>query len=132
MYLAITDTASNLVWISVEGPGRSSEITAARHHKLTARLREAGLGVIAYLGFAGLEDNPDDPVVITGRKAARNGPDPGRQAGQPANQQRTRAGRARLRRPEDWRILTKVRMHGADATKILRALMVLVTTQTTR
>ena len=57
-------------------PGRTSEITACRHDKLTARLRAAGLGAIADLGFVGLDDsNPDaDPAVITGYKDARNRP----------------------------------------------------------
>jgi hypothetical protein len=51
-------------------PGRSSEITAARHDRITAHLREAGLGALADLGFVGLDDRPDDdPVIIAGRKA---------------------------------------------------------------
>ncbi|MFF7172913.1 transposase family protein [Streptomyces pseudovenezuelae] len=55
-------------------PGRSSEITTARHNKIVDRLREAGLGVIADLSFVGLDTNPDDPVVITGYKAAHSKP----------------------------------------------------------
>ncbi|MET8413072.1 transposase family protein [Streptomyces sp. NPDC005195] len=63
----------NLIWISSAKPGRSSEITTARHNKLTRHLREVGLGALADLGFVGLDDDPDDnPVVITGRKATRN------------------------------------------------------------
>jgi hypothetical protein len=54
-------------------PGRSSEITAARHDKITAHLREAGLDALDDLDFVGLDDQPDDdPVIITGRKATRN------------------------------------------------------------
>ncbi|MFF6814955.1 hypothetical protein ACFZAG_34430 [Streptomyces sp. NPDC012403] len=61
--------------ISSARPGRSSEITAARHDKITAHLREAGLGALADLGFVGLDDQPDDdPVIITGRKANRRSP----------------------------------------------------------
>lgn len=38
----------------------------------TVRLREAGLGGIGDLGFTGLDDDPDVPVIVTGRKAVRN------------------------------------------------------------
>ncbi|WP_331254356.1 transposase family protein [Streptomyces halstedii] len=71
--LALTDEKGNLIWISAAKPGRSSEITTARHNKITGHLREAGLGALADLGFVGLDDKPeDDPVIITGRKATRN------------------------------------------------------------
>ena len=60
MLLALTDVHGNLIWISAAHPGRSSEITTARHDDLTAHLREAGLGAVADLG---LDDQPDgDPV----------------------------------------------------------------------
>ncbi|MFI1569008.1 transposase family protein [Streptomyces sp. NPDC020490] len=74
LFLALTDEAGNLVWISAAKPGRSSEITTARHNKITAHLREAGLGALADLGFVGLDDDPDDPVIVTGRKATRGHP----------------------------------------------------------
>ena len=61
LFLALTDETGNLVWISAAKPGRSSEITTARHNKITAHLREAGLGALADLGFVGLDDDPDDP-----------------------------------------------------------------------
>ncbi|MEV6213014.1 transposase family protein [Kitasatospora sp. NPDC051914] len=61
LFLALTDEKGNLIWISAAKPGRSSEITAARHNKICARLREAGLGALADLGFVGLDDDPDDP-----------------------------------------------------------------------
>jgi hypothetical protein len=72
LFLALTDEKGNLIWISAAKPGRSSEITAARHNKITGHLREAGLGALADLGFVGLDDVSDDPVIITGRKATRN------------------------------------------------------------
>ncbi|MDO0938923.1 transposase family protein [Streptomyces sp. DG2A-72] len=76
LVIALTDDRGRLVWVSAVRPGRSSEITACRHDKLTAHLRAAGLGAIADLGFVGLDDGaPDaDPAVITGYKAARNRP----------------------------------------------------------
>ncbi|MEU7744677.1 hypothetical protein [Nonomuraea sp. NPDC049158] len=44
-------------WIGTR-PGRSSEITTARHHDLPAKLRDAGLAALADLGFVGLDDDP--------------------------------------------------------------------------
>ncbi|MFI0730359.1 transposase family protein [Streptomyces sp. NPDC021225] len=74
LFLALTDERGNLLWISAAKPGRSSEITTARHNKITTRLREAGLGALADLGFIGLDDDPDDPVIITGRRATHGQP----------------------------------------------------------
>jgi hypothetical protein len=74
--IALTDDCGRLVWISAVRPGRSSEIAACRHDKLTAHLRAAGLGAIADLGFVGLDDaGPDaDPAMITGYKPPQPGP----------------------------------------------------------
>jgi hypothetical protein len=47
LLLALTDERGNLIWISAARPGRASEITTARHDKITTRLREAGLGALA-------------------------------------------------------------------------------------
>jgi hypothetical protein len=68
LVIALTDDRGRLLWVSAARPGRSSEITACRHDQLTAKLRAAGLGAIADLGFVGLDDSgPDtDPTVITG------------------------------------------------------------------
>ncbi|MDG9709519.1 hypothetical protein [Streptomyces sp. DH10] len=70
--ITLTDDTGRLIWVSTARPGRTSEITACRHDKLTAHLRAVGLGAIADLGFVGLGDSgPDaDPAVITGYKAA--------------------------------------------------------------
>jgi len=63
LVIALTDDRGRLVWVSAVRPGRTSEITACRHDKLTAKLRAAGLGAIADL--VGLDDRgPDaDPVL---------------------------------------------------------------------
>lgn len=68
MVIGLTDDRGRLLWASAARPGRSSEITACRHDQLTSKLRAAGLGAIADLGFVGLDDSgPDtDPAVITG------------------------------------------------------------------
>ncbi|MEO3859730.1 transposase family protein [Acrocarpospora sp. B8E8] len=75
LFLAVTDDHGNLVWISAARPGKSGEITTARHNNICARLRDAGLGALADRAFIGLDDGDgDDPVIITGFKAARNKP----------------------------------------------------------
>lgn len=74
--IALADDRGRLLWISAARPGHISETTVCRHDMLTRKLREAGLGAIADLGFVGLDDSgPDaDPAVITGYKAAGTGP----------------------------------------------------------
>ncbi|WP_393072917.1 transposase family protein [Streptomyces sp. LN704] len=69
--LTVTDEKGRLIWVSAARPGRTHDITAARPDHLPARLRAAGLGALADLGFLGLDDDPDNPVVVTGFKAAR-------------------------------------------------------------
>lgn len=70
-FLALTDERGHLIWISAARPGRTHDITAARRDHLLTRLRAASLGALADLGFLGLDDDPDDPVVVTGFKATR-------------------------------------------------------------
>ncbi|WP_240797654.1 transposase family protein [Streptomyces sp. F001] len=74
LFLALTDDRGRLLWISAARPGRSSEITTARYNKLVERLRPHELGAIGDLGFTGLDDDVDNPVVIIGYKAARTKP----------------------------------------------------------
>ncbi|WP_405634739.1 transposase family protein [Streptomyces sp. NBC_00056] len=75
LFLALTyEKGRRLVWISAARPGRSSEITTARHNKLIEHLRVACLGALGDLGFIGRDDDPDNPVLITGYKAARTKP----------------------------------------------------------
>ncbi|MFI1168540.1 transposase family protein [Streptomyces sp. NPDC020801] len=52
-------------------PGHTHDITAARRDRILAHLRAAGLGALADLGFLGLDNDGDDPVVVTGFKATR-------------------------------------------------------------
>lgn len=134
LFLALTDERGNLLWISAARPGRSSEITTARHNKICARLREAGLGALADLGFVGLDDQGDDaPVVITGRRATRTRKLTAaeKQANALLNRERAVAehGFADLK---NWRILTKLRMDAAHATRLLRALLVLTNLEVSR
>jgi hypothetical protein len=133
LFLALTDAAGNLLWISAARPGRSSEVTTARHHQLPAKLRDAGLAALADLGFVGLDDDPDQPAIITGNKATRNKPltRAQKQVNQLISVERAPVehGFADLK---GWRILTKLRLDAAQATELLRALLVLTNQEITR
>lgn len=133
LFLAITDERGNLLWISAAKPGRSSDLTAARHNKICRRLREAGLGAIGDLGFTALDDDPDNPVIVTGRRRARKRPQTVAQKEANLLVSRERAanehGFADLK---SWRVLTKVRMNARHGTALLRALLVLTTWQVAR
>jgi hypothetical protein len=126
LFLALTDQAGNLAWISPARRGAASEVTAAR-------LRAAGLGALADLGFTGLDPDPGDPVIITGYKStsARKTTPAQRQANQALS-----AARAPVEHGfsdlKNWRILTRLRLSPSKATTVLRALLVLTRQHTTR
>ncbi|MEV6148556.1 transposase family protein [Streptomyces sp. NPDC051992] len=125
--LAMTDERGRLVWISAARPGRTHDITAARRDRILAHLRAAGLGALADLGFLGLDDDGDDPVVVTGFKATR-----ARKLA-PAEKEANRilaAGRG-FAHLKNWRILTKLRTDPARATHLFRALLVLTNIEAT-
>ena len=133
LFLALTDERGNLAWISPAHRGAASEITAARHDHIAARLRDAGLGALADLGFTGLDPDPDDPVIITGRKSTRT------RKTTPAQRQANQALSAARASVEHgfsdlkhWRILTRLRIDPGKATTLLRALLVLTRQHTTR
>ena len=134
LFLALTDETGNLIWISSARRGAASEITAARHdHWGADRIRGAGLGALADLGFTGLDPDPDDPVIITGYKSTRT------RRTTPAQRQANQALSA-ARAPvehgfsdlKNWRILTRLRLDPGKATTLLRALLVLTRQHTTR
>ncbi|MEU8649998.1 transposase family protein [Streptomyces sp. NPDC048737] len=133
LFLALTDETGNLVWISAAKPGRFSEITTARHNRITTHLREAGLGAVADLGFVGLDDDPDDPVIVTGRRATRGHPltDAQKEANRLVSRERA-ANEHGFADLKNWRILTKVRMNARHATTLLRALLVLTNAEVHR
>jgi hypothetical protein len=125
-FLALTDENGRLIWISAARPGRTHDITAARRDHIPTHLRAAGLGALADLGFLGLTDDSDDPVIVTGYKATRA------RKLTPGEKQANRvlaAARAPVEHGfahlKTWRILTKLRTDPARATDLLRALLVL-------
>jgi hypothetical protein len=120
--LALTDERGRLIWISAVRPGRTHDITAARRDRILAHLRAASLGALADLGFIGLDDDGDDPVVVTGFKATRT------RKLTPAEKGANRvlaAGRAPVERGfahlKNWRILTKLRTDPARHPPASRA-----------
>jgi len=135
LVIALTDDRGRLLWISAARPGRTSEITACRHDKLTRKLREAGLGAIADLGFVGLDDGgPDaDPAVITGYKAARNRP---LTRGQKLSNTALAAVRAPVEHGfahlKNWRVLGRLRTDPKWATALVRALLILTNREVSR
>ncbi|MGV9232453.1 transposase family protein [Streptomyces nigra] len=135
LVIALTDDRGRLLWASAARPGRSSEITACRHDQLTAKLRAAGLGAIADLGFVGLDDSGPgaDPAVITGYKAARNRP---LTRGQKLSNKALAAVRAPVEHGfahlKNWRVLGKVRTDPKWATALVRALLVLTNREVAR
>ncbi|WP_405576400.1 transposase family protein [Streptomyces sp. NBC_01092] len=115
--LALTDERGRMIWISAARPGRTHDITAARRDRILSHLRAAGLGALADLGFLGLDDDPDDPVVVTGFKAtrARKLTTSEKEANRAlaATRAPVKHGFAHLK---NWRILTKLRTDPARAT----------------
>jgi hypothetical protein len=133
LFLALTDQAGNLAWISPARRGAASEVTAARHDHIAGHLRAAGLGALADLGFTGLDPDPRDPVIITGYKSTRTSKTTPAQ--RHANQALS-AGRAPVEHGfsdlKNWRSLTRLRIDPGKATTLLRALLVLTRQHTTR
>jgi hypothetical protein len=133
LFLALTDDRGRLLWISAARPGRSSEITTARYNHLVERLRAQELGVIGDLGFVGLDDDVNDPVVITGYKGARTKPltSAKKQVNKLIASVRAVCEHA-FAHLKNWRILAKLRLSPRYATTLLRALLVLTNTEVAR
>ncbi|MEU5486075.1 transposase family protein [Streptomyces mirabilis] len=132
-FLALTDEKGRLIWISAARPGRTHDITAARHDHVLAHLRATGLGALADLGFRGLDNDVRDPVIVTGFHASRT------HKLTPGQKEATRVlaiGRAPVEHGfahlKNWRTLTKLRTDHAHATRLLRALLILTNLEVNR
>jgi hypothetical protein len=132
-FLALTDENGRLIWISAARPGRTHDITAARRDHIVDHLKAAGLGAMADLGFLGLADKGEDPVVVTGYKATKKRK---LTTGQKTANKVISAARALVEHGfahlKNWRILTKLRVSPARATNLLRALLVLTNLEVNR
>ncbi|MEE1831842.1 transposase family protein [Streptomyces sp. SP17KL33] len=126
-FLALTDENGRLIWISAARPGRTHDITAARHDHALAHLRAAGLDALADLGFRGLDNDVRDPVIVTGftaRRAHELTP------GQKDANRVLAVGRAPVEHgfapPEELADPHQARIDPAHATRLLRTLLVLL------
>jgi len=133
LFLVMTDLRGNLLWISAAKPGRTHDATATKHNHIPAKLRDLDLAVIGDLNFSNADDNPDNPVVLTGRR-----PHPRRPLTRWERETNSWISRDRATNEhgiadlKNWRILNKLRMHARHATSLLRALMVLTQTKIAR
>jgi hypothetical protein len=136
--LGITDEHGRLLWLSAALPGKTADITAARHHRLRERLHQHQLTPVADKGFHGWHKDvrettdcqvcggPCEQVVLTPYKAEAKRPltDGQQQANAVLSALRcaVEGGFAALK---TWRILDKLRLHPRHATTLIRALLVL-------
>ena len=136
--LGVTDEHGRLIWVSAVLPGKTADITAARHHRLREHLHQHGLTPAADKGFHGWHKDVRDTsacdfcggrceqVVLTPYKAEANRP-------LTEGQQRANAVFSALRCAVEggfaalktWRVLDKLRLHPRHATTLIRALLVL-------
>ncbi|MCP2324371.1 hypothetical protein HDA40_007897 [Hamadaea flava] len=129
-FTALVSPAGHLLWLSKARPGRTHDATAARADRLPAQLQRSGLAAIADLAYSGLakdaNHDPDQPIIITGRRPHPNRP---LTATETFTNQVINAERAANEHPfgylKNWRILTCLRMRHRNATRLLRALMIL-------
>jgi len=135
MFLGITDTAGNLLWISQAYPGRSSDLTIARYTQITAKLAAAGLAGVGDLGFSALDkgEDPDAPTIFTGRRAHPKRPLTAAEKQTNAILSAERAANEHAFADlKNWRILAKLRIPAHRATTLLRGLQVLTASHVTR
>lgn len=135
LVLGLTDQAGNLLWVSAAVAARTAEITLARRYRIPARLRQhEDLGLICDLGFSTLDDQPEDPRVITGKRASRHRPlSPAEQATNRLVSRERLANEHAFNHLKRWRILDRLRgRFRRHATTLIRALMILTGAHVTR
>jgi hypothetical protein len=136
---ALTDEHGRLLWVSPVLPGKTTDLLAARRHRILQRLHQHGLSPAGDKGYQGwhkdVRDTGNCPVcgghcrqaVLTPFKAEYKHPLTGaqKQANTVFNALRcaVEGGFAALK---TWRILDKLRLHPRHATTLVRALLVLV------
>jgi len=133
--LTLTDQAGRLLWISPPAPAALHEATHAKRLRLPARLRARELALICDRAHTRLDDQPDNPTVITGRRGARNHKltPAEKQANQLVAAERAGNEHAHAHL-KNWRCLQRLR-HGQaqqNATTLVRALLVLANTEVDR
>lgn len=132
--MTLTDQHGRLLWISAAAGAGLHETTQAKRLGIPARLRRHQLAIICDRYHTRLDDQRDDPTVITGRRACRHHRLTRAEREVNALISAERAGNEHAHAHlKNWRVLTRLR-HGwrADATTLLRALLVLNQTEINR
>jgi hypothetical protein len=132
--MTLTDQHGRLLWISAAQPARLHETTHAKRLHLPTRLRHHQLAIIVDRLHTRLDDQPEDPTVLVGRRASRH------HKLTPAEKHVNNLLTAERATNEhahahlkNWRILNRLRHdHRNNATTLLRALLVLTATQINR
>jgi hypothetical protein len=126
--MTLTDQHGHLLWISPATPAGTHETVQAKRLNLPARLRTHDLAVITDRAHTRLDDQPDNPTVMVGRRACRNhtltAAEKAVNALLSAERVSNEHAHAHLK---NWRGTTRLR-HGwmrHNATTLLRALLVL-------
>ena len=136
--LGLTDEHGRLLYVSAVLPGKTADITAARHHHLRDHLHHHGLTPAADKGFQGwhkdVRDTRDcdvcggrcEQVVLTPYKAEAKRPlTPAQETANTVFSGLRCAVEGGFAALKTWRILDKLRLHPRHATTLLRALLVL-------
>jgi hypothetical protein len=132
--LTLTDQHGRLLWISAPIGAAVHETRQAKRLQLPARLRRHDLAVICDRIHTRLDDCPEQPTVITGRRAANRRPLTRAEKTVNAFIAGERAGNEHAHAHlKNWRSLQRLR-HGRrhDATALLRTVLVLNTTAINR
>jgi hypothetical protein len=133
--LTLTDQHGRLLWISAAQPARLHESTHAKRLHIPARLRRHDLTLIVDRCHTRLDDEPDThPTVIAGRRACRNHKlTPAEKHVNALIAAERAANEHAHAHLKNWRILTRLRHdHRDHPTTLLRALLVLTTTEISR
>ena len=133
LFLVMTDLHGNLLWISAAAPGRTHDGKATKNNRIPAKLRKLDLAMVGDLSFTNVDDDKNNPVVLTGRRphAKRRLTEAEKEVNSWISRDRA-ANEHGIADLKNWRILTKLRMHAKNATRLLRALMVLTQSEITR
>jgi hypothetical protein len=133
LFLILTDTRGNLLWVSAAKPGRAHDGNAAARERIPAKLRAHNLAAICDLNFTNTDEDKHDPIIITGRRHHPKRPLTAweRQVNSWISRDRA-ANEHGIGDLKNWRVLTKLRMNARHATSLLRALMVLTQAEIAR
>jgi hypothetical protein len=132
--ITLTDQHGRLLWASAATGAHLHETTQAKRLHLPARLRHHQLALICDRYHTRLDDQPAEPTVITGRRGCRQHKlTPAEKTVNSllsAERAPNEHAHAHLK---NWRILTRLRHDWrANATTLIRALLVLTATEINR